>query len=95
MHDARTVVCDKAELRRGKLLRQVTDPHTISSRWRFDAAINFPGKPRIKPYTGSTKYVINDQGLIQQHIESWDISTLDAFLSIFVPSFGAPPAPPV
>ena len=65
------------------------------SKWRFDAAINFPGKPRIKPYTGTTKYVFNDQMLVQQHIESWDISTLDAFLSIFIPSFGAPPAPPV
>ena len=73
---------------------QVTDPHTITSRWRFDAAINFPGKPRIKPYTGSTRYIIKD-GLVQQHIEKWDISTLDAFVSIFIPSFGAPPAPPV
>ncbi|BDA40993.1 hypothetical protein COCOBI_01-6480 [Coccomyxa sp. Obi] len=73
---------------------EVTDPQTITSRWRFDAAINFPGKPRIKPYTGSTRYIIKD-GLIQQHIETWDISTLDAFVSIFIPSFGAPPAPPV
>ncbi|KAK9916782.1 hypothetical protein WJX75_006973 [Coccomyxa subellipsoidea] len=73
---------------------EVTDSHTITSRWRFDAAINFPGKPRIKPYTGSTRYIIKD-GLVQQHIETWDISTLDAFVSIFIPSFGAAPAPPV
>ena len=28
-------------------------------------------------------------------MQVWDISTLDAFISPFLPSFGAPPAPPV
>lgn len=49
----------------------------------------------IKPYTGTTVYHINDAGLIDRHEETWDISALDAFVSTFVPSFGAPPAPPI
>ena len=73
----------------------MADEHTITSKWRFDAAINIPGKPRIKPYTGATKYVISNDGLVEQHIETWDISALDAFVSLIFPSFGAPPAPPV
>ncbi len=74
---------------------QVVDDHTIEMRWRFDAGTNLPGKPRLKPYTGSTKYIINSDGLIEKQIETWDISVLDAFISTFFKSFGAPPAPPV
>ena len=77
------------------LLLQVKDPHTIIARWRFAAALHVPGRPKLKPYTGSTMYRINSQGLIAEHIEEWDISALDAFVSIFLPSFGAPAAPPV
>ena len=73
----------------------MADAHTITSRWRFDAAIKIPGRPRIKPYTGSTKYVISNDGLVEQHIETWDISALDAFVSLIFPSFGTPPAPAV
>lgn len=74
---------------------KVQDPHTITTRWRFAASLNVPGKPKLKPYTGSTQYCINSEGLIYEHKEEWDISALDAFVSILFPSFGATPAPPV
>lgn len=74
---------------------QVHDPHTILARWRFAASLNVPGKPKLKPYTGSTTYKINSDGLIYEHLEDWDISALDAFISILLPSFGAPAAPPI
>jgi len=54
-----------------------------------------PGSPAIKPYTGTTKYVTNKAGLICQHLEQWDISAFDAFVSVLFPNFGAPAAPPV
>ena len=76
-------------------MSQVVDDKTIELRWRFDAATNLPGKPRLKPYTGSTKYIINNEGLVEKQIETWDISVLDAFISTFFKGFGAPPAPPV
>ena len=74
---------------------QIQDPHTITTRWRFAASLNVPGKPKLKPYTGSTRYSTNAEGLVYEHVEEWDISALDAFVSILFPSFGADPAPPV
>jgi hypothetical protein len=55
-----------------------------------------PGQLRIKPYTGTTVYTVDESsGKITGHTETWDISALDAFVSTLFPSFGAPPAPPV
>lgn len=44
---------------------------------------------------GTTRYTLDQAGLISRHEETWDISATDALVSTFIPSFGAPPAPPV
>lgn len=77
------------------MLLQAPEPNLVKTRWRFAASLNVPGKPKLKPYTGSTMYKLNEAGLVYEHREEWDISALDAFVSILFPSFGAPPAPPV
>lgn len=74
---------------------KVSGPNSLTLRWRLAATLNVPGSPAIKPYTGTTKYVTNNSGLICQHLEEWDISALDAFVSVLFPNFGAPPAPPL
>ena len=74
---------------------KVSGPNTLTLKWRLAATLNVPGSPAIKPYTGTTKYVTNSSGLICQHLEEWDISALDAFVSVLFPQFGAPPAPPL
>ena len=74
---------------------QIDDAHKISTRWRFAASLNVPGAPKLKPYTGSTVYSINDDGKIYSHREEWDISALDAFVSILFPSYGARAADPI
>ena len=104
-------------------LSQVLDPHTLRFRWRFDATLRSPVRLKFKPYTGTTIYRTNADGLIAEHLETWcvasycipnavrprpswttlhhlfgcvrDISAADAFISALIPSFGAPPAPPV
>ena len=81
----------KAEL----ISLKIADPNTLVLRWRLAATLNFPGGPAIKPYTGTTKYVTNESGLICQHLEQWDISAFDAFVSVLFPKFGAQPAPPL
>jgi hypothetical protein len=65
--------------------------------WRLEGILNLPWHPTMKPWTGSTTYHIDDDGLVDKHVESWDISVLDAFISTLFPSlnYGAPPAPPI
>lgn len=77
-----------------RVLHQAVGNDTIELKWRFEATLNVPTSPKIKPYTGTTIYHIKD-GKVDQHIETWDISALDAFISVFIPSFGAPAARPL
>jgi hypothetical protein len=71
-------------------------PQTIELRWRLEGTIKQAGLSfKFKPYTGTTLYTTDERtGLIVNQDESWDISTLDVFVSLFVPSFGFPAAPP-
>ena len=41
-------------------------PREIDLRWRFEARLNVPGSPKIKPYYGSTRYSLNEAGMIVQ-----------------------------
>jgi hypothetical protein len=69
----------------------------ITVCWRLEGVLNLPWHPALKPWTGSTKYYVDDTCLIFKHEESWDIPVLDAFLSTLFPKIyvGTPPAPPV
>lgn len=88
---------------RADLLRlevvDVTDPlHSIiKAHWRIEGKLNLPWHPPVKPWTGSTTYYISPVGLVERHIETWDISVADAFLSTLFPTLGsklgAMPAP--
>ena len=73
----------------------IENERTLKLRWRLEGALKIPGSPKIKPYTGTTLYKVNNAGLIQEHLEEWDISALDAFVSCLFPSFGAAPAPSI
>ncbi|KAG2433110.1 hypothetical protein HYH02_012813 [Chlamydomonas schloesseri] len=84
---------DPAASRADLISLRPTGPDTLELRWRLEGSLKVGGL-RIKPYTGTTVYTIRD-GRVVRHEETWDISTLDAFVSTFIPSFGAPPAPPV
>ena len=84
---------DAQHSRADLLSLKVQDPHTLILRWRLEGALNVPGHPRMKPYTGTTRYIIHDSR-VKEHLETWDISALDAFVSVLLPSFGAAPAPP-
>ena len=70
---------------------------TMTVHWRLEGILNLPWHPRLKPWTGTTTYHVDQSGLIEKHIETWDISVLDAFASTLLPflSIGAPPAAPL
>ena len=66
--------------------------------WRIEGILNLPWHPRLKPWTGKTTYHIDSSGLISDHIEEWNISVLDAFLSTLLPEIlykGSSPAAPI
>jgi hypothetical protein len=72
--------------------------HTIKAYWRMEGRMHLPWLPKLKPWTGSTTYIINPAtGRICKHIEKWDISVCDAFLSTLLPCIplGKAPAPPL
>ena len=71
------------------------DTRTITARWRIQGRLNLPWHPQVKPWTGRTKYVVGDLGLVNFHIEEWDIAVVDAFVSTLFPGLsrlGAPSA---
>ena len=59
---------------------QVLDPHTLRFRWRFDATLRSPIRLKFKPYTGTTLYRTNADGLIAEHLETWCVAFLHGFL---------------
>jgi hypothetical protein len=85
---------------RADLLRPLVidrDRNTITAYWRLEGVLNLPWHPHIKPWTGSTTYIIDPEyNLIEGHIETWDISVMDAFISTLFPqlNYGSKPAPP-
>lgn len=68
---------------------------TVVAHWRLEGALMLPWRPRIKPYVGSTRFKFDADGLVMEHLESWEISVFDAFFSVIWKQFGAPPAPSV
>lgn len=66
---------------------------SIVAEWRLEGALMLPWRPVIKPYVGQTTYTFDDDALICSHVETWQVSVVDAFISVVVKGFGVPPAP--
>ena len=58
---------------------------TVVARWRFIGTMRLPWKPKLPAFTGTTVYFTDSSGLIHKHIETWDISVLQAFIQVFFP----------
>lgn len=52
----------------------------IIVHWELGGVLMLPWKPIVKPWTGSTKYHLDESNLIVFHEEAWDISALEAFI---------------
>lgn len=57
----------------------------VSVRWKLQGKLNLPWHPSLKPYSGTTHYYIDEDGMVEQHLEEWDISMLNAFVSTLFP----------
>jgi len=61
----------------------------VEAKWKIDGSIMLPWRPKVKPWTGSTRYHIDDKdGLIYLHEESWDIGVWEAFVCAVLPDLG-------
>ena len=56
---------------------------TILAEWKLSLTLKLPWRPSLPPFTGTTMYKLDQDHLIYQHEETWDISLLDAFLAMF------------
>lgn len=74
---------------------RITGEREIEMKWRLEAVLRLPFKPKIKPYYVTTYFRTDDEGLIYEQEEFFSIPEWELLLSIFFPNFGTPPAPPV
>lgn len=59
---------------------------SIVARWKLHGKLRLPWKPVVPAWTGTTTYRIDPRnGLIDRHIETWDISVWQAFLQTLCP----------
>jgi hypothetical protein len=52
--------------------------NTIKSRWILSWTMSLPWRPRLE-IPGTSEMIINENGLIQTHIDYWDISFWQVF----------------
>ena len=57
----------------------------VEVTWRLSGIINLPWHPTVEPWTGSTRYHLDNEGLIYMHEEQWDISVWRAFICTLYP----------
>eukprot|EP00553_Chaetoceros_curvisetus_P012469 CAMPEP_0204638998 /NCGR_PEP_ID=MMETSP0717-20131115/41355_1 /ASSEMBLY_ACC=CAM_ASM_000666 /TAXON_ID=230516 /ORGANISM="Chaetoceros curvisetus" /LENGTH=148 /DNA_ID=CAMNT_0051658937 /DNA_START=276 /DNA_END=722 /DNA_ORIENTATION=- len=60
----------------------------IKVTWNIEGVLMLPWRPKVKPWTGWTKYHLDEEGLIEFHEEGWDISALRAFVETIWPELG-------
>mmetsp|Transcript_4736 Transcript_4736/g.6100 ORF Transcript_4736/g.6100 Transcript_4736/m.6100 type:complete len:415 (+) Transcript_4736:193-1437(+) len=60
----------------------------VEVRWRLGGILMLPWRPVVKPWTGTTRYHLDEDGLIYYHEEMWDISALEAFVCTGWPGLG-------
>lgn len=77
------------------LKMEILESGDVRAYWRLEGVLALPWRPPIKPFLGTTTYSFDEQGLVCEHMETWSVSALDAFVSVVWPTFGKEPAPPV
>ena len=64
---------------------EIVDEQTIEARWELEGVLHLPWHPKLPVWTGKTTYHLDNEGLVQLHEESWDISVLQAFTETLLP----------
>jgi Uncharacterized conserved protein (DUF2358) len=71
--------------------KQDDDNNVIVAHWQFSGVLRLPWKPLLPLVQGSTTYHIDPaSGLVDRHVETWDMSATEAFLRTFFPAIFPP-----
>ncbi|KAL3805941.1 hypothetical protein HJC23_007902 [Cyclotella cryptica] len=62
------------------------DCGVVQVKWELGGVINLPWHPTVEPWTGWTKYHIDEEGLVYLHEEGWDVEVWRIFLSVLFPT---------
>ena len=57
----------------------------VEVKWRLGGVIMLPWHPNVEPWTGWTKYHLDEEGLVFLHEEGWDISVWRGFMCTLFP----------
>ena len=61
----------------------------VAVQWRIGGTLMLPWRPTVKPWTGTTRYHLDDNMLVYYHEEEWDISAWEAFFCVVWPELGS------
>ena len=57
-------------------------------RWRLGGTLMLPWRPAVWPWTKTTTYHLDEEGLVYLHEEEWDVTVLEAFVCTVFPKLG-------
>ena len=58
---------------------------TVQVCWELKGVLMLPWRPKLKPFSGWTKYHLDDDGLIVHHEEGWNIGVVEVFIATILP----------
>ena len=58
---------------------------TVQVCWELKGVLMLPWRPKLKPFSGWTKYHFDDDGLIVHHEEGWNIGVVEVFIATILP----------
>jgi hypothetical protein len=53
-------------------------PHLLA-HWELQGVLKLPWRPSFPTFRGTTRYYLDADGLIERHVETWDVSVAHAF----------------
>ena len=59
--------------------------NTLEAQWEFRGVLHLPWRPSLPKLSGRTVYHVDEEGLISQHEEFWDLSVAYAFCFTLFP----------
>lgn len=59
-----------------------TEPDAIEANWSVTGTLRLPWKPQIF-FNGNSRYLLNSEGFIYKHIDTWDRKPLEVFKQFF------------